>query len=184
MNSKKILLNVLSDNISSVKEGISSRLLSISEKKIRELYLNKTKSLFVEASKADVEKFLKKNKKKFSNPIEAATQAANKFGLEKELDNQKHWLWNSVSKMFKEETKIIDTLIGLFESKAATNITLNDGNTVSIDPKHANMLVEVHDKLNDENQSFFRNMIFQDTEGFMKVFKFCKEYKGEINDDK
>ena len=115
-------------------------------------------------NKREVMKWLQKNKRKFDNSTEAAFAVADEFGMEDELEDEKHWIWGTLKTMYKE-----DFDLDLFMDK------LLDGTKVSIDEKAAKKVKLVYDLLDEGNKTKFREAFIINKENHNKVMKFVEE---------
>ena len=114
-------------------------------------------------TKSEVSKWINKNKRKFDNSTEAAFAVADEFGMEDELENEKHWLWGMLKKVYKESFDL-----DLFVDK------LMDGTTVNIDEMTAQKVKLVYDHLDESNKSKFREAFIINKENHNKVMKFVE----------
>tara|TARA_R100000152_G_C6714739_1_gene141721 strand:- start:69 stop:788 length:720 start_codon:yes stop_codon:yes gene_type:complete len=115
-------------------------------------------------NKREVSKWLQKNKRKFDNSTEAAFAVADEFGMEDELEDEKHWIWDTLKKMYKESFDL-----DLFVDK------LLDGTKIKIDEKAAKNVKLVYDLLDESNKTKFREAFIINKENHNKVMKFVEE---------
>ncbi len=115
-------------------------------------------------NKSEVQKWVNKNKRKFDNSTEAAFAVADEFGMDDELEDDKHWLWSMLKKVYKESFDL-----DLFVDK------LLDGTKVDIDEKTAQNVKLVYDHLDMSNKSKFREAFIINKENHNKVMKFVEE---------
>ena len=115
-------------------------------------------------NKREVMKWLQKNKRKFDSSTEAAFAVADEFGMENELEDENHWIWTTLGKMYKESFDL-----DLFVDK------LLDGTKVKIDEKTAQRVKLVYDHLDESNQNKFREAFLINKENHNKVMKFVDE---------
>jgi len=115
-------------------------------------------------NKSEVQKWVNKNKRKFDNSTEAAFAVADEFGMDDELEDDKHWLWGMLKKVYKESFDL-----DLFVDK------LIDGTKVDIDEKTAQRVKLVYDHLDESNKSKFREAFIINKENHNKVMKFVEE---------
>ena len=115
-------------------------------------------------NKSEVQKWVNKNKRKFDNSTEAAFAVADEFGMDDELEDDKHWLWGMLKKVYKESFDL-----DLFVDK------LIDGTKVDIDEKTAQNVKLVYDHLDVANKSKFREAFIINKENHNKVMKFVEE---------
>jgi len=115
-------------------------------------------------NKSEVQKWVNKNKRKFDNSTEAAFAVADEFGMDDELEDDKHWLWGMLKKVYKESFDL-----DLFVDK------LIDGTKVDIDEKTAQRVKLVYDHLDMSNKSKFREAFIINKENHNKVMKFVEE---------
>jgi len=118
-------------------------------------------------TKREVLKWLKKYKRKFETGTEAAFAVADEFGLENELENQKHWLWTYIKKMFKESVD--------FETLLSTTNKLVDGTKIKLDEKESNDTLFVYNLLDEQNKMVFREAFIINKNNHNKVINFVKE---------
>ena len=115
-------------------------------------------------NKSEVQKWIQKNRRKFDNSTEAAFAVADEFGMEDELENEKHWLWSMLNKVYKESFDL-----DLFVDK------LMDGTKVDIDETTAQNVKLVYDHLDMSNKSKFREAFIINKENHNKVMKFVED---------
>ena len=115
-------------------------------------------------NKREVLKWIQKNKRKFDNSTEAAFAVADEFGMEDELEDEKHWIWDTLKKMYKESFDL-----DLFVDK------LLDGTKIKIDEKAAKNVKLVYDLLDESNKTKFREAFIINKENHNKVMKFVEE---------
>lgn len=115
-------------------------------------------------NKREVMKWLQKNKRKFDNSTEAAFAVADEFGMEDDIEDDKHWVWETLKKMYKESFDL-----DLFMDK------LLDGTKVDIDEKTATKVKMVYDHLDESNKTKFREAFIINKENHNKVMKFVEE---------
>ena len=115
-------------------------------------------------NKSEVQKWIQKNRRKFDNSTEAAFAVADEFGMDDELEDDKHWLWGMLKKVYKESFDL-----DLFVDK------LIDGTKVDIDEKTAQNVKLVYDHLDVANKSKFREAFIINKENHNKVMKFVEE---------
>ena len=117
-------------------------------------------------SQSEVRRWIQKNKRKFDNSTEAAFAVADEFGMEDELENEKHWLWIELKKVYKEST---DFDLDLYIEK------LIDGTKISIAEDTAEKVKLVYEHLDDNNKDRFRQAFLINKENHNKVMKFVEE---------
>jgi len=118
-------------------------------------------------TKNEVLKWLKKNQRKFDTGTEAAFAVADEFGLENELENQKHWLWTYIKKMFKESVD--------FETMLLTTTKLADGTNIDLDEKLVSETLLVYNLLDNNNKMMFREAFIINKNNHNKVINFVKD---------
>ena len=114
--------------------------------------------------KSEIQKWLQKNRRKFDNSTEAAFAVADEFGIEDELEDEKHWLWSILKRVYKESLDL-----DLFVDK------LLDGTKVKIEEETAKKIKLVYDHLDESNKSKFREAFIINKENHNKVMKFVEE---------
>ena len=123
-------------------------------------------------TKSEVLKWLNKNKRKFDNGTEAAFAVADEFGMEDELENEKHWVWGIIKKMYKES---YDFELPFLESLKSKSFRLMDNTKVKMNPKLANNIKIVYDYLEDINKDRFREAFIINKINHNKIINFVKE---------
>ena len=117
-------------------------------------------------NKSEVQRWIKKNKRKFDNSTEAAFAVADEFGMEEELEDEKHWLWKELKKVYKESR---DFDLDLYIEK------LIDGTKINIDEDTAKKVRLVYEHLDSDNKARFREAFIINKENHNKVMKFVEE---------
>jgi hypothetical protein len=129
-------------------------------------------SLLSEAllTKSEVFKWINRNKRKFDNSAEAAFAVADEFGMEDELENEKHWLWSMLKKVYKESYEVP------FLNMLNTGIvSIQDGTKIKIDPSQQENIKIIYNHLDESNKNKFREAFIINKENHNKVMKFVKE---------
>ena len=79
---------------------------------------------------------------------------------------------------------VLESVEGIFESEEASNILLEDGTEISVDPETAEVILEVFDSLSEENQDKFLELLEQSQDTFVDLVDFCyKSIEGEDEDN-
>tara|TARA_Y100000593_G_C4313702_1_gene339702 strand:+ start:2303 stop:3055 length:753 start_codon:yes stop_codon:yes gene_type:complete len=117
-------------------------------------------------NQSEVRKWIQKNKRKFDNSTEAAFAVADEFGMEDELEDEKHWLWKELKRVYKESK---DFDLDLYIEK------LIDGTKISIDEDTAKKVMLVYEHLDDDNKARFREAFIINKENHNKVMKFVEQ---------
>ena len=147
------------------------------------LYRNKIKKESIDAefetflseavlTKSEVLKWLNKYKRKFDTGTEAAFAVANEFGLEDELENQKHWLWGFIKKIFKESYDFELPFLEVLKSKS---FRLMDNTKVKMNSELANNIKKIYEYLEDTNKSRFREAFIINKINHNKIIDFVKK---------
>jgi hypothetical protein len=123
-------------------------------------------------TKSEVLKWLNKNKRKFDSGTEAAFAVADEFGMEDELENEKHWMWGIIKKMYKES---YDFELPFLESLESKSFHLMDNTKVKMNPELANNIKNIYEYLEDTNKSRFREAFIINKINHNKIIDFVKE---------
>jgi hypothetical protein len=118
-------------------------------------------------TKSEVLKWLTKHKRKFETGTEAAFAVADEFGLDNELENQKHWIWTYIKKMFKGSVD--------FKTLVLTATKLADGTKIELDENLSQDTLFVYNLLDDTNKMMFREAFIINKNNHKKVINFVKE---------
>lgn len=125
-------------------------------------------------TKQEVLKWLNKNKRKFNDGTEAAFAVADEFGMENELENQKHWIWDMIKKIFKESYEPL-----FFEMLESDNFRLMDNTKISMNKKLSTKIKSIYELLEDTNKNRFREAFIINKENNDKIINFVtKQTKG------
>ena len=98
-------------------------------------------------TKSEVQQWIKKNKRKFDNSAEAAFAIADEFGIEDELENEKHWMWPLLKKMYKESYE--EPFLNMLESKS---FPIADGTKIKLTNDSVNYIKIVYHHLDESNK--------------------------------
>jgi len=128
--------------------------------------------LLKEASntKYEIMKWLNKNKRKFDGGTEAAFAVATEFGMEDELENQKHWLWDIIKKTFKESHEP-----SFFEILESNTFHLLDNTKIKMTTDLSSKIKNVYEILEETNKCRFREAFIINKENHNKIINFVKE---------
>ena len=72
-----------------------------------------------------------------------------------------------------EVATVLESVEGIYESDQPSNIILEDGSTVNIDPETAEVVLEVFDSLSEDNQDKFLELLEQSSDSFVELIDFC-----------
>ena len=86
--------------------------------------------------------------------------------MEDELEDEKHWLWKELKRVYKESK---DFDLDLYIEK------LIDGTKISIDEDTAKKVMLVYEHLDDDNKARFREAFIINKENHNKVMKFVEQ---------
>ncbi len=121
-------------------------------------------------NQSEVRRWIQKNKRKFDNSTEAAFAIADEFGMEDELEDDKHWIWKELSKIYKEsvESPFFDMLnLGI--------ISIQDGTKIKVNDNQKRNIKAIYDHLDEPNKIKFREAFLINKENHNKVMKFIEE---------
>ena len=121
-------------------------------------------------TKSEVQKWIKKNKRKYNDSTEAAFAVATEFGMEDELENEKHWMWPLLKKLYKESYE--EPFFNMLESKS---FSLQDGTRININEDVCDKVKLVYEYLDNNNKNRFRDAFCINKENYNKVITFVKE---------
>lgn len=83
-----------------------------------------------------------------------------------------------------EVSTVLESVEGIYESEETSNIILEDGTEVSLDPETAEVVLEVFDSLSEENQDKFLELLEQSKDTFVDLVDFCyNSIEGEDEDN-
>lgn len=83
-----------------------------------------------------------------------------------------------------EVSTVLESVEGIYESEETSNIILEDGTEVSLDPETAEVVLEVFDSLSEENQDKFLELLEQSKDTFVDLIDFCyNSIEGEDEDN-
>jgi hypothetical protein len=83
-----------------------------------------------------------------------------------------------------EVLTVLESVEGIYESEETSNIILEDGTEVSLDPETAEVVLEVFDSLSEENQDKFLELLEQSKDTFVDLVDFCyNSIEGEDEDN-
>ena len=121
-------------------------------------------------TKYEVQKWIQKNRRKFDNSTEAAFAVADEFGLEDELENEKHWIWDMLKKVYKESYEV-----PFFEMLELNSFILADGTKIKMNNETSERVKIIYDHLEEGNKDRFRDAFCINKENHNKVMKFVEE---------
>jgi len=82
-----------------------------------------------------------------------------------------------------EVLTVLESVEGIYETEETSNIILEDGTEVSVDPETAEVVLEVFDSLSEENQDKFLELLEQSRDTFVDLVDFCySSIEGENED--
>ena len=73
------------------------------------------------------------------------------------------------------ESNVIDAMRESYSSESGVLYTLKDLENIHILPKDAESIIQIHDNLNEDNQTILREMLSETEESYYKVLYFCNE---------
>ena len=123
----------------------------------------------VMVSKPEVVKWVKKNRRKFDNGAEAAFADADEFGMEDELENEKHWIWSIIKKIYKESYEPFSNML------ESNSFRLADNTKINLDEELSSKIKLVYEHLEDNNKAKFREAFVINKENHNKIIKFVEE---------
>jgi hypothetical protein len=140
-----------------------------SNMKIKENIDSEFESFLSEAAltKSEVQRWIKKRKRKFDNSTEAAFAIAHEFGMEDELENEKHWMWPLLKKLYKESVD--------FETMLSSVTKLADGTNIKLDEKLSRETLLVYNLLDKKNQMMFEEAFYINKSNHNKIINFVKD---------
>ena len=129
-------------------------------------------TLLLEAvnTKFEVQKWIKKNKRKFDNSAEAAFAIADEFGMEDELEDEEHWMWPLLKKMYKESYE--EPFFNMLEHNSWI---LQDGTKIKYNNDETSKIKLVYEYLDENNKIRFRDAFCINKENHNKVMDFVNE---------
>jgi len=73
------------------------------------------------------------------------------------------------------EGNVIDAIKEAYISEDGVIYTLKDSENIHILPEDASSIIQIHDKLNGDNQTVLRDMLSETEESYYKVLDFCNK---------
>lgn len=73
------------------------------------------------------------------------------------------------------EGNVIDAIREAYISEDGVIYTLKDSENIHILPEDASSIIQIHDKLNGDNQTVLRDMLSETEESYYKVLDFCNK---------